>query len=68
MGLPHGGIERLCHIARAASARYLREYQEGGAGRLRELRESARMEYRDAWKAASRKTRQPASTMRDSRG
>ena len=51
MGLPHGEIERLCHIARATVVRYLREYQEGGAGRLRALRfrrpESAMMEYRD---------------------
>jgi transposase len=51
MGLPHGEIERLCHIARATVVRYLREYQEGGMGRLRTLRfrrpESAMMEYRD---------------------
>ena len=51
MGLPHGQIESLCHIARATLVRYLRQYQEGGVGELRKLRfrqpESAMMEYRD---------------------
>ena len=50
MGLPHGQIESLCHIARATLVRYLRQYQEGGAVELRKLRfrqpESAMMEYR----------------------
>ena len=50
MGLPHGQIGRLCQIARATLARYLRQYQEGGVGELRKLRfhqpESAMMEYR----------------------
>ena len=50
MGLPHGRIEQLCHIARATLVRYLRQYQSGGVGELRKLRfhrpESAMMEYR----------------------
>lgn len=37
MGLPHGEIVRLCHITRATLARYLKEYQEGGICKLREL-------------------------------
>lgn len=50
MGLPHGQIQMLCHIARATLVRYLRQYQEGGRAELHKLRfhqpESVMMENR----------------------